>query len=108
MTSANRLAMIGLDAADLGLIRANLETLPNLARILADGTLHTLRSTADLLTGSVWPTFYTASNPGEHGIYHHLQWDAAAMRLRRVGVDWLDCSPFWSELERRGWTVTAP
>ena len=36
MTSANRLAMIGLDAADLGLIRANLEALPNLARTLAD------------------------------------------------------------------------
>jgi predicted AlkP superfamily phosphohydrolase/phosphomutase len=99
--------MIGLDAADLGLIRANLGVLPNLARTLESGTLHTLRSTADLLTGSVWPTFYTASHPGEHGIYHHLQWDAPAMRLRRVGVDWLDCSPFWSELDRRGRRVTA-
>ena len=106
MTSG-RLAMIGLDAADLGLIRANLGVLPNLARTLASGTLHTLRSTADLLTGSVWPTFYTASHPGEHGIYHHLQWDAQEMRLRRVGVDWLDCSPFWSELARRGRRVTA-
>jgi predicted AlkP superfamily phosphohydrolase/phosphomutase len=105
--SGGRLAMIGLDAAELGLIRANLGRLPNLARTLAGGTLHTLRSTADLLTGSVWPTFYTGSHPGEHGIYHHLQWDAQAMRLRRVGVDWLDCSPFWSELDRRGRRVTA-
>jgi predicted AlkP superfamily phosphohydrolase/phosphomutase len=104
---SGRLAMIGLDAADLGLIRSAASTLPNLTRVLAGGKLHTLRSPADLLTGSVWPTFYTASNPGEHGIYHHLQWDAAAMRLRRVTVDWLDCEPFWSELERRGRRVMA-
>jgi predicted AlkP superfamily phosphohydrolase/phosphomutase len=107
MSSPDRLAMIGLDAADLGLIRSASGTLPNLTRVLAGGTLHTIRSPADLLTGSVWPTFYTASNPGEHGIYHHLQWDAATMRLRRVAVDWLDCEPFWSDLERRGRRVIA-
>jgi predicted AlkP superfamily phosphohydrolase/phosphomutase len=107
VSSSGRIAMIGLDAADLGLIRSAAGTLPNLTRVLAGGTFHTLHSPADMLTGSVWPTFYTASNPGEHGIYHHLQWDAESMRLRRVGVDWLDCSPFWSELERRGRRVTA-
>jgi predicted AlkP superfamily phosphohydrolase/phosphomutase len=99
--------MIGLDAADLGLIRSASSTLPNLTRALSSGTLHTVPSPADLLTGSVWPTFYTASNPGAHGIYHHLQWDAESMRLRRVGVDWLDCEPFWSDLERRGRRVIA-
>jgi len=99
--------MIGLDAADLGLIRSAASTLPNLASALAGGTLHTIRSTADLLTGSVWPTFYTASSPGSHGIYHHLQWDAERMKLRRLAADWFDCEPFWSDLERRGRRVIA-
>jgi predicted AlkP superfamily phosphohydrolase/phosphomutase len=99
--------MIGLDAADLGLIRSRSSTLPNMSRVLASGPVHTLRSPADLLTGSVWPTFYTATTPGEHGIYHHLQWDAASMRLRRVTADWLDCEPFWAELDRRGRRVIA-
>jgi predicted AlkP superfamily phosphohydrolase/phosphomutase len=102
-----RIAMIGLDAADLSLIRSQSSTLPNLRRVLASGPVHTLRSPADLLTGSVWPTFYTATAPGEHGIYHHLQWDAASMRLRRVAADWIDCEPFWSELDRRGRRVIA-
>jgi predicted AlkP superfamily phosphohydrolase/phosphomutase len=107
VSAPDRIAMIGLDAADLGLIQSASSTLPNLARVLGRGRVHTIRSPADLLTGSVWPTFYTASNPGAHGIYHHLQWDADSMRLRRVGVDWLDCEPFWSDLERRGRRVVA-
>jgi predicted AlkP superfamily phosphohydrolase/phosphomutase len=104
---SKRIAMIGLDAADLGLIRSWSGTLPNLRRVLASGPVHTLRSPADLLTGSVWPTFYTATTPGEHGMYHHLQWDAASMRLKRVASDWIDCEPFWSELDRRGLRVIA-
>jgi predicted AlkP superfamily phosphohydrolase/phosphomutase len=107
VSSRVRIAMFGLDAADLGLIRSASSTLPNLTRVLAGGVLHKIRSPADLLTGSVWPTFYTASNPGAHGIYHHLQWDPESMRLRRVAVDWLDCEPFWSDLERRGRRVIA-
>ncbi|HEX9303667.1 MAG TPA: alkaline phosphatase family protein [Thermoanaerobaculia bacterium] len=107
MSLSNRIAMIGLDAADLGLIRSSSSTLPNMRRVLASGPIHTLRSPADILTGSVWPTFYTATSPGEHGIYHHLQWDAPSMRLRRLASDWFDCEPFWSELERRGRRVVA-
>jgi predicted AlkP superfamily phosphohydrolase/phosphomutase len=57
MSSSRRLAMIGLDAADLDFIRSSSATLPNLSRVLAGGALHRLRSPADLLPGSVWPTF---------------------------------------------------
>jgi predicted AlkP superfamily phosphohydrolase/phosphomutase len=99
--------MIGLDAADLGFIRSSSSELPNLRRVLARSALHTLRSPADLLTGSVWPTFSTATNPAEHGMYHHLQWDAASMRMRRVTPDWIDVEPFWHELARRGRRVIA-
>jgi predicted AlkP superfamily phosphohydrolase/phosphomutase len=102
-----KLAMIGLDAAELGLIEANRHRLPTLARVLDLGAVHRLRSTADLLTGSVWPTFLTGSPPGVHGIYHHLQWDADAMRLRRVAPDWVGGEPFWVDLERRGRRVVA-
>jgi predicted AlkP superfamily phosphohydrolase/phosphomutase len=103
----SKVALIGLDAAELTLIQSALPHLPNLRRALEQGVLHRLRSTADLLAGSVWPTFYTGSLPGDHGIYHHLQWDAEAMRLRRVAADWLYCEPFWHELERRGRRVIA-
>ncbi len=103
----SRVAMIGIDAAELSFIEASPSSFPNLSRALKRGVARRLRSTAGELAGSVWPTFYTGAPPGEHGVYHHLQWDAQAMRLRRVSADWLYCEPFWYELERRGHRVIA-
>src|SRR5688572_16944682 len=103
----NKVAMIGLDAAELDFIRRHLHALPRLRRVLELGALHRLASTAGALTGSVWPTFATGTLPGEHGIYHHLQWDAEAMRIRRVTAEWLDFEAFWCNLERRGLRVAA-
>lgn len=97
-----RVLMIGLDAADIVFIRANLPKLPTLGRVFAEGVVHPLRTTAEHLAGSVWPTFYTGTLPGSHGIGQHIQWDPAAMRMRRVAADWLYSEPFWYELARRG------
>lgn len=97
--------MIGVDAGDIEFIEASAGSLPNLRRVLGAGARFDLDSTADVLTGSVWPTFYTGTMPGEHGVYHPIQWDPAAMRPRRVSEDWLYCEPFWCDLERLGETV---
>ena len=105
--SSTRVLMIGVDAADIEFIEAAAGALPNLQRILGVGRRFDLDSTADVLTGSVWPTFYTGTMPGEHGVYHPIQWDPAAMRARRVSEEWLYCEPFWCDLERRGETVVA-
>jgi predicted AlkP superfamily phosphohydrolase/phosphomutase len=98
-------AMIGVDAAELSFIQRHLAVLPRFREVLERGRLHRLQTTADDLTGSVWPTFYTGTLPGEHGIYHHLQWDPQAMRIRRVTADWLYAEPFWYRLEREGLRV---
>ena len=99
--------MIGVDAGDVEFIESCGPALPNLHRILGSGVRFRLDSTADVLTGSVWPTFYTGTLPGDHGVYHPIQWDPTAMRTRRVDEDWLYCEPFWCDLERRGETVVA-
>jgi predicted AlkP superfamily phosphohydrolase/phosphomutase len=99
--------MIGFDAAELSYIEKSLPFLPNFRRALSCGVLSRLDSPAGMMAGSVWPTFYTASPPGEHGIYHTMQWNAETMRLQRVSDAWLYCEPFWRELERRGLRVIA-
>src|SRR5712692_3673995 len=102
-----KLAMIGVDAAEFNFIKAHLTELPNFSRALGNGVVRRLKSTSATLNGSVWPTFYTASNPQDHGIYHHLQWDPELMRMRRVTADWLPAEPFYAKLERNGVNVTA-
>jgi predicted AlkP superfamily phosphohydrolase/phosphomutase len=97
-----KVLIIGLDAASIDFILASLSSLPNLKRLIESGSLRHLRSTtSELLPAACWPTLYTGVPPGVHGVYYHLQWDAAAMRLRQIS-DWLYCEPFWCELERRG------
>jgi len=102
----SKIALIGIDAADLDFIQSSLSSLPHLHHALDTGTLYRLNTTADLMAGSVWPTFYTGSYPEDHGVYHHLQWDQNAMSMRRVSEEWLYCEPFWYELERKGLRVS--
>src|SRR6266404_6657502 len=102
-----KIAMLGFDAAEFSYIQKFLPMLPNFRRALSCGRHRRLTSPADMIPGSVWPTFYTATLPGDYGIHHLMQWDADAMRLRRVSGAWLDCEPFWRELERRGLRVIA-
>jgi len=101
-----KLAMIGVDAAEFSFIKAHLANLPNFSQILGNGVLRELTSTSALLNGSVWPSFYTSSNPQDHGIYHHIQWDPHLMRLRRITPEWLPAEPFYAKLERKGLAVT--
>src|SRR5207245_2397203 len=78
-----RVMMIGLDAASLDFIDESRASLPNLRRLLDMGVSQRLWSrSGELFPASVWPTFYTATQPGRHGVYHPLQWDHESMSLR--------------------------
>ncbi len=103
--NGQKIVMIGVDAAELSFIQAHRATLRNFDRLLSRGALQRLESTAGAMPGSVYPTFYTGKPPGEHGLYHHLQWDPRAMHLRRVTGEWLYAEPFWCDLDRRGLSV---
>lgn len=101
-----KLVLLGLDSVDVDWVRAHLGSLPNLRRLFGEGAVRRLASPGDVMSGSVWPTFYTATDPGEHGQYFPMQWDPASMRLRHVGPEWIDCEPFWRPLARAGLPVT--
>ena len=61
--------MLGLDAVSLPFILENRRGLPNLSALLDGGMLRELQSSASYLSASVWPTFSTGRQPGEHGQY---------------------------------------
>jgi len=97
-----RLLMIGIDAGDIDYLESSMCKLPNLQRIFNDGVPHRLASTAGILSASMWPSFYTESLPGEHGIYYPMQWDPKTIQMRRLPTNWLHMEPFWYEFSRRG------
>lgn len=99
-----RLLLLGLDAGDINYIQSRASALPCLQHRLHSGTLVTLEA-PKALSGSVWPTFYNGADPGVHGIYQHLVWDAQRMGIRRIGADWCYYRPFWEKIEEKGHRV---
>lgn len=104
-TERHKILAIGLDACDVSFIRSRQAQLPTLAKLWK--TNYFCEPAAPkALTGSVWPSFYSGSHPGHHGIYQHIAWDADRMGLRLIGPEWCAFRPFWADLEDRGRNVT--
>lgn len=74
-TSPNRVIVIGLDCATFDLIKpwAQQGHLPNLARLMAQGSHGVLRSTIPTISPAAWTSFMTGKNPGKHGIFDFFQ-----------------------------------
>ncbi len=87
-------------------MREHLDDLPVLASLLARGSVQNLESTATYFSASVWPTFSSGRQPGDHGQYFPFQWSAEDHSYRRIGdARWseeLDCEPFWHRIANAG------
>lgn len=96
--------MIGLDAAEISLVEAWTRdgSLPHLGRLAKQGACGRLASPSEWFSGSPWPTFYTGTDPGEHGLYHYLAWFPDRMTAARPSPDRLPLPHFWRELSTYG------
>ncbi len=71
----SRVIVIGLDGATLPVIRKVTEKfeLPNLAKMLRQGSSGILESTIPYISPPGWISMVTGTNPGKHGIYDFLR-----------------------------------
>ena len=67
-----RLLFIGLDAGDTDLIERWCEEghLPNISKMRSAGTWARMRTTAEVVHVSAWPSIFTGTAPDHHGLYH--------------------------------------
>lgn len=77
-----RVIVIGLDGLEPTLVAPMLAagSLPNLARLAAQGGFGTVATTAPAQTPVAWSTFATGLNPGGHGIFDFIRRDPASYR----------------------------
>ena len=75
MAKHARTLIIGLELGDGRLIEGwtGAGHLPALAGLCSDGTFGWLESIAGLLHVAVWPSIYTGTSPGQHGVYFTFQ-----------------------------------
>ena len=69
--SGKRVILLGLDGGTFSLLRPWIEDglMPNLGKIMEQGTSGELASTIPATTPPAWSTCVTGKNPGKHGIY---------------------------------------
>jgi predicted AlkP superfamily phosphohydrolase/phosphomutase len=71
--------MIGWDGATFDLLKPWVEQglLPNLAKMLANGTARRLRSIIPPISPAAWASIMTGMNPGKHGILDFQEFNAS-------------------------------
>jgi predicted AlkP superfamily phosphohydrolase/phosphomutase len=74
---ARTVIVVGLDGVDPRLVEPLLASgsLPNLARLRAEGGYAPLQTTHPAQTPVAWSTFATGANPGRHGIFDFIRRD---------------------------------
>ena len=102
--AAPKLTVIGLDAATFDVIDPLVEAgeLPNIARILREGTGGVLRSTTHPLTPHAWSTMVTGVNAGRHGIWDFMERAGSGYELRLINGSYRRAPAVWDRLGRSG------
>jgi predicted AlkP superfamily phosphohydrolase/phosphomutase len=107
--------LIGIDGACLPVLDELFERteLPALESLVERGTSGPLESQIPPWTASAWPSLYTGTNPGKHGVYGFLNFDGYDWRV--VNASDVHEYPLWELLDRQGLSsvvvnvpVTAP
>jgi len=84
----SRVLAVGLDVGDARLVRSFAASggMPCLADLIAGGAWAELETPAETLHVSAWPSLYTGTHPGEHGVYYPFQpvpGEQGAVRFRK-------------------------
>ena len=69
-----RICLIGLDGVPYTLIEQFIQdgTMPTLAQLCNEGSLHQMKVTLPEISSVSWTSFMTGVGPGEHGIFGNL------------------------------------
>jgi predicted AlkP superfamily phosphohydrolase/phosphomutase len=99
-----RVLLLGLDSGDADLIELwmNAGYMPNFAKLRQQGLWSRIGTTAEVMHVSAWPTLYTGTTPGQHGLYHAYQVYPGEQLIRRPDPSRAGKPPFWKYLDDAG------
>lgn len=109
-SEGDRLLIIGWDGADWEILDDLIERglLPNVARMVADGSRGDLASTLPSHSWAAWSSFLTGRNPGEHGVFDFVERHPSQPGKRiPASSSSLKCTTFLETLSAAGKEVRA-
>ena len=105
--AARRVLVIGLDGATYDILdpmRAE-GRMPNLDRLITEGTAGILESTKPPITPAAWTTFMTGKGPGRHGIIDFERYDPRTNTLSFNSTYEIREPTIWNILSAKGLRV---
>lgn len=99
-----RVLVIGLDGATFDLVDPWVKAghLPNLTKLMQEGSYGNLRSVMPVLSSAAWSSFMTGLNPGNHGVYDFARRDPDTNNLRVVNRTHIHGSSLWRLAGQQG------
>ena len=96
--------MIGLDGTPCSLVErfAGDGTMPNVRRLLGDGTLKRMTTTIPEISSVAWSSFMTGTNPGKHGVYGFLDLKPRSYKVYFPNATHVKGETLWDLLGRKG------
>lgn len=106
-SSSRRLVVIGLDGATFDLIEpwAAAGQLPNLSRLLAEGSWAPLRSVIHPFTAQAWTSMVTGTQQGKHRVFDFWERDFETYGFRLLNASHRSLPALWNLLSRAGKNV---
>lgn len=99
-----KVLVIGIDGGTFDIINPliNKGSLPNLKRLIENGSSGILQSTIPPVSPAAWSTFITGKNPGSHGIYNFFDIWPNTYKLRILNASMRKGKSFWKYAEEAG------
>ncbi|MCB0240852.1 MAG: alkaline phosphatase family protein, partial [Anaerolineae bacterium] len=103
-TTKNRLLVIGLDGATFDLMRpwAEAGELPNLQRLMSEGSWGPLRSVVHPFTAQAWTSMVTGTQQGKHRVFDFWERDFATYGFRLLNASHRALPALWNLLSAAG------
>lgn len=111
MSSANRVAVLGLDGVPFSLLRALFDAgvMPNLASAARAGAFLRMETTLPPVSSVAWTSFMTGKGPADHGIFGFTDVKPDRVKLHLPSFDDIRCPPLWTMLPgKRAVVVNLP
>lgn len=98
---STKVLVIGLDGANFKVMHPLIQTghLPNIARLMREGTSGELRTTMPPVSGPAWHAFKTGKDPGTTGVYDFLRYDPQRYRSNLLQLGQLPGPMLWDIAE---------
>ncbi len=95
-----RACVIGLDGVPCSMVRKFVDAgvMPNLGRIVGEGTLRDMTVSLPEISSVSWSTFMTGKNPGEHGIFGFTDLHEGTYKTSFPSFRELKCPTIWDTM----------